>query len=78
MGICTVGPMTDAGFNPARDIMPRIMAPVMGGDPAEVFKLGVWIVYVIAPIVGGIVGACLWMKWLEPLHIKANKANGIA
>ena len=73
MGICTVGPMTDAGFNPARDIMPRIMAIVMGGDPSVVFAPGVWVVYVIAPIVGGIVGALLWMYWLEPLH-KASKA----
>ena len=73
MGICTVGPMTDAGFNPARDIMPRIMAIVMGGDPGVVFAPGVWVVYVIAPIVGGIVGALLWMFWLEPLH--ANKAS---
>ena len=73
MGICTVGPMTDAGFNPARDIMPRIMAVVMGADPSVVFAGGVWIVYVIAPIVGGIVGALLWMFWLEPLH--ANKAS---
>ena len=73
MGICTVGPMTDAGFNPARDIMPRIMAVVAGGDPATIFAGGVWIVYVLAPILGGIVGALLWMVWLEPLH--ANKVE---
>ena len=73
MGICTVGPMTDAGFNPARDIMPRIVALMAGADPAQIFEPGVWVVYVIAPIVGGIVGALLWMSWLEPLH--ANKTE---
>ena len=73
MGICTVGPMTDAGFNPARDIMPRIVALFAGADPAQIFEPGVWVVYVIAPIIGGIVGALLWMAWLEPLH--ANKVE---
>ena len=74
MGICTVGPMTDAGFNPARDIMPRIVALVAGADPAQIFEPGVWVVYVIAPIIGGIVGALLWMYWLEPLHKKSAEA----
>ncbi len=72
MGICTVGPMTDAGFNPARDIMPRIVALMAGADPAQIFEPGVWVVYVIAPIIGGIVGALLWMFWLEPLHSKSS------
>lgn len=74
MGICTVGPMTDAGFNPARDIMPRIVACVAGADQAMVFEPGVLVIYVIAPIIGGIVGALLWMYWLEPLHKQAAEA----
>ncbi len=72
IAICTVGPLTDAGFNPARDIMPRIVASMFGldggwGDP------GIWLVYVVGPIVGGIVGALIWMFILEPAHKRANK-----
>lgn len=74
LGICTVGPITDAGFNPARDLMPRLWATLVGMDGA--WSWAVINVYVVGPIVGGIVGALIWLFILEPAHKAADRENG--
>lgn len=75
LAICTVGPITDAGFNPARDLMPRLFGTIVGLE--TVWSVDVIIVYVVGPIVGGLVGALIWMFILEPAHKAANKDNGL-
>lgn len=61
--ISVFGPLTCGGFNPARDIAPRIVA-AMAGWGGHVFK-GAW-VYHLGPAIGALVGAaahkCLYEK----------------
>jgi glycerol uptake facilitator protein len=52
--ICVIAPLTQAGFNPARDFGPRIVAYLAGWK--EVAFLNCW-VYIVAPIVGAPLGA---------------------
>ena len=75
MIICTAGPMTDAGLNPARDILPRVMWLIGGGDLATsgLADINVWIVYVVAPIVGGILAGLFYTQVVDKMH-KAAKA----
>ena len=57
--ISILAPLTQAGFNPARDLSPRLFASLMGwGDAAFPDKgLGFLIIYVLGPIVGGVVAS---------------------
>jgi glycerol uptake facilitator protein len=59
--IAVIAPLTQAGFNPARDFGPRIVA-FLAGWKAVAFKN--WWVYVIAPIVGAPIGAAVADKIL--------------
>jgi glycerol uptake facilitator protein len=65
MIICTVGPMTDAGLNPARDFMPRVMALIAGWSPSVCFSLDAIVVYVVAPLIGGIVAGLFFTKVVQ-------------
>jgi len=60
--ISTLAPLTQGGFNPARDFGPRIVA-FLGGWKTVAFKG--WWVYVFGPIVGAIIGATLADKVLH-------------
>ena len=56
--ICTLAPLTQAGFNPARDFGPRIVAYLAGWKSVAFFPYRAsWIVYILGPIVGAILGA---------------------
>lgn len=59
--ICVLAPLTQAGLNPARDFGPRIVAYLAGYT--KVAFAGAW-VYVVAPILGAMVGAALVDKFL--------------
>ena len=59
--ICLVGPLTGAGFNPARDLAPRVVAALAGG--AGAFPAGWWI-YSLGPVVGAVLGAALCLRCL--------------
>ena len=59
--IAVLAPLTQAGFNPARDFGPRIIA-FLAGWKAVAFQG--WWVYVIAPIVGATAGALIADKVL--------------
>ena len=65
-----VAPLTQAGLNPARDFGPRLVAFVMGwGDAALPDAVGGWFwVYILAPILGGVVAALLFKYILEPIN----------
>lgn len=60
--ISVVAPLTQAGLNPARDFGPRLVSWFMGwGEIAIPGPRGGWFtVYILAPIVGAIVGAGLY------------------
>jgi glycerol uptake facilitator protein len=65
-----VAPLTQAGLNPARDFGPRLVAWLMGwGSAALPDAVGGWFwVYILAPILGGIVAAIIFKYILEPIN----------
>jgi len=72
--ICLIAPLTQAGLNPARDFGPRMVAWITGwGDAAFPDKCGgfFW-VYILAPIVGGIIAALFFVYVIEPQMKKKN------
>ena len=66
--ICLIAPLTQAGLNPARDFGPRMVAWLMGWGHAAFpdHSGGFLFVYILAPIVGGILAALFFVKILEP------------
>lgn len=59
--IVVIAPLTQAGFNPARDFGPRLVAYLAGW---RTIAFQGWWVYVVAPIVGAPIGAFLADKVL--------------
>ena len=74
--ICTAGPMTDAGLNPARDILPRVMWLAAGGDltTSGLADWGVWVVYVVAPLIGGVLAGLFYTQVVDKMHKAADAA----
>jgi glycerol uptake facilitator protein len=73
--ICLVAPLTQAGLNPARDFGPRLVAWLSGwGGAAFPDAAGgfLW-VYILAPIVGGVVAALFFVHVLERSMKKASE-----
>lgn len=69
--ISLLAPLTQAGFNPARDLGPRIWSAVGGGWGVVPFTANGWgwlTVYVVAPLVGGQAGAILYRAFFRPGH----------
>jgi glycerol uptake facilitator protein len=67
--ICLLAPLTQAGFNPARDLGPRMVALIFGWRNAAMpDAMGgfIW-VYVLAPIVGAMGAGLFFTKVIEPL-----------
>lgn len=60
--ICTLAPISQAGFNPARDLGPRIVAYIAGWDGAAWEG---WWVYFVAPFVGAPIGAAVFYGLLR-------------
>jgi glycerol uptake facilitator protein len=60
--ISLLGPLTMACLNPARDLAPRIFSSLAGwrAVPFRVNGLGWLTVYIIAPIVGGLLGGGIY------------------
>jgi glycerol uptake facilitator protein len=60
--ISLVGPLTMASFNPARDLGPRVFSALAGwgGVPFHVNGAGWWAVYIVAPVVGGLLGGGIY------------------
>lgn len=67
--ISILAPLTQAGLNPARDLGPRIVAYLAGWGSIAIPgpEGGFFVVYVVAPLIGGIFASILWRFALAPL-----------
>ncbi|MSQ40243.1 MAG: aquaporin family protein [Dehalococcoidia bacterium] len=65
--IALFAPLTQAGWNPARDFGPRLVAFVAGWDDVAIPgpSAGFW-VYIVGPLVGGPIGAAIYQLVLRP------------
>ena len=69
--ISLIAPLTQACFNPARDFGPRLFAFFAGWGPIALpgpRGLGFLTVYILAPVVGALLGACLYDMVLRPAY----------
>jgi glycerol uptake facilitator protein len=66
--ICLIGPLTQAGLNPARDFGPRLVAWSAGWGSAAFPDQsgGFFFVYILAPIIGGMLASLFFVHLLEP------------
>jgi glycerol uptake facilitator protein len=73
--ICLIGPLTQAGLNPARDFGPRLVAWFAGWGNAAFPDNhgGFFLVYILAPIVGGIIASLFFVHVLEPAMRKPSE-----
>jgi glycerol uptake facilitator protein len=60
--ISLVGPLTMASFNPARDLATRLFSALAGWGrvPFKVNGTGWWAVYIVAPVLGGLLGGGIY------------------
>jgi glycerol uptake facilitator protein len=68
--ISLIGPLTMASMNPARDFAPRVFSSVAGWGsvPWTTNGLGWLTVYLIAPLVGGLLGGALYKFVFRPAY----------
>ena len=68
MLISLLGPLTMACFNPARDLGPRLFSSLAGWGsvPFTANGMGWLTVYLIAPVVGGLLGGGIYRVLLRP------------
>jgi glycerol uptake facilitator protein len=73
--ISLLAPLTQAGFNPARDLGPRLWSALAGWGsmPFTANGWGWLTVYVIAPLVGAQVGGIFYRLVLRPSYAAAPK-----
>lgn len=62
--ICLGGPITGAGYNPARDVGPRLIAALGGAGFSAAFPPGWW-AYTLGPLAGALVGAAFCVHVLK-------------
>ncbi len=75
--ISVVAPLTQAGLNPARDFGPRVVSWVMGwGEIAFPGPRGGWLsVYILAPVVGAIIGGGVY-RLIAAFFLPPARADG--
>jgi glycerol uptake facilitator protein len=71
--ISLLAPLTQAGFNPARDLGPRIWSALAGWGavPFTVNGWGWLTVYVLGPLAGGQAGGILYRLFFRPGYVVA-------
>jgi glycerol uptake facilitator protein len=67
--ICLFAPLTQGGFNPARDFSPRMVALIVGWGAAAFpdNRGGFFIVYILAPVIGAILAGMIFTLIIERL-----------
>ena len=75
--ISVIAPLTQAGLNPARDLSPRLFSYLAGWGQAAFQNdhYGFLTVYVVAPILAGVLAALLFRKVIEPIMVKKNSSG---
>ena len=75
--ISILAPLTQAGINPARDFGPRLFSYFAGWKHIAIPgpKGGFFTVYVLGPIIGGVISALLFTKLIQPLMISKTGRN---
>jgi glycerol uptake facilitator protein len=65
--ISLLGPLTMACFNPARDLGPRVFSSLAGWGavPFQVNGIGWLTVYIVAPLLGGLLGGFLYRTFFK-------------
>ena len=65
--ISLLGPLTMACFNPARDLAPRLFSSLAGWGrvPFDANGAGWFTVYILAPIIGGLLGGGLYRAFFK-------------
>ncbi|HEX4665845.1 MAG TPA: MIP/aquaporin family protein [Chthoniobacterales bacterium] len=68
--ISLIGPLTMAALNPARDLAPRIFSSLAGWGsiPFTTNGSGWLTVYIIAPIIGGLLGGGIYRVFFRPAY----------
>ncbi len=71
--IAVIAPITQAGFNPARDFGPRLFACFAGWGSVAIPgpRGGFFTVFILSPIVGGTVGGGIYDLLIRPGHAMA-------
>jgi glycerol uptake facilitator protein len=66
--ISVFAPLTQAGWNPARDLGPRFVALLAGFGPIALPgpREGFW-VYIVGPLIGGVLGGVFYERVMAPL-----------
>ena len=66
--ISVIAPLTQAGFNPARDFGPRLVAYLAGYGKIAIPgpRGGFFTVYILSPIVGGLIGGLIYDFVIRP------------
>lgn len=75
--IALLGPLTMACFNPARDFAPRVFSALAGwrNVPFQVNGTGWFWVYIVAPLLGGLLGGGLYRLFFKPGYAAAEKCG---
>ncbi len=75
--ISLLGPLTMACFNPARDLAPRVFSALAGWKtvPFTANGTGWFIVYILAPILGGIVGGAIYRLFFQGAYAASTLAQ---
>jgi len=68
--ISLLGPLTMACFNPARDLGPRLFSSLAGwgGVPFRANGFGWLTVYILAPLLGGLLGGGVYRLFFRPAY----------
>jgi glycerol uptake facilitator protein len=78
--ISVIAPLTQAGFNPARDFGPRLFAFFAGWGSIALpgpRGLSFLTVYIVAPVVGAVLGGGIFVKLLRPaLTLNSGSGSG--
>lgn len=69
--IAVIGPLTNAGLNPARDLAPRLVGWLAGWQTIA-FSWSTILVYTVGPLVGGALAPLVFTRVIEPLMQKQS------